>query len=188
MTELRKAWVAGQNTIDASHLVFLDESSVNTDMVRRYGRALSSNRTVDHAPLRTPTATTILASVRQNGETTHICYSGGTTGDRFVSYLKQTLLPTLQKDDIVVMDNLRSHHVQTVKQVFQEAGISYLYLPPYSPDLNPIEMMWSKIKSALRKFRAFSSDLLLSHIEDAFRSVSPSDSLGWFRADHYCSN
>ena len=128
VTELRKAWVAGQNTIDASHLGLLDESRVSTDMVRRYGRARSSNRTVIHAPLRTPTATTILACVIQNGTTTHNCYPGGTTGDRFVSYLKQTLLPTLHGDDIVVMDNLCYPPVQTVNiQPQVKVRINLLY-------------------------------------------------------------
>ena len=131
------------------HLVFLDESGVNTNLTRLYGRALSSQRAVDHAPLNTPQTTTVLSSIRLNGEKAFTTYQGGTTGERFVQYLKETLLPTLKPGDIVVMDNMRSHHVKAVREVLEEKGMKVLYLPPYSPDLNPIEKMWSKMKALL---------------------------------------
>ncbi|MCC8077209.1 MAG: transposase [Oscillospiraceae bacterium] len=80
-------------------------------------------------------------------------YEGGTTGKRFVTYLRETLLPTLEEGDIVVMDNLRSHHVKEVEELLCQNEITLLYLPPYSPDLNPIEKMWSKMKSYLRRWK-----------------------------------
>ena len=127
---------------DPNKLVFLDESGVNTDMTRHYGRAVGKARAVDNAPENTPTNTTILSSIRLNGETAYTTYSGGTTGDRFVEYLEKVLISTLHEGDIVIMDNMRSHHVKKVAEVLNKAKIQLLYLPPYSPDFNPIEKMW----------------------------------------------
>ena len=145
---------------DKEKLVFLDESGVNTNMTRIYGRALGGARSVDKAPLNTPLNTTILSSIRINGETSYTTYSGGTTKDKFVEYLKNILIPALHYGDIIVMDNMRSHHVKEVSEIINnsEKHLTLLYLPPYSPDFNPIEMMWSKIKSVLRmiKIRNFS--------------------------------
>ena len=140
VVEKRKKWAESITPEQLDHLVFLDESGVNTDMTRRYGRARSSERCVDHAPLNTPQTTTVLSSIRFNG----------TIGERFVAYLKDTLLPTLHPGDIVVMDNLRSHHVKAVGELLAAKGMIPLYLPPYSPDLNPIEKMWPKVKAILR--------------------------------------
>ena len=167
---------------DPDKLVFLDESSVNTNMIRRYGRAQGGERSVDHVPLNTPANTTILSSIRLNGDTAYTIYSGGTTREKFLDYLKNVLLPTLRRDDIVVMDNMRTHHVKEVKALFLEAGIKLLYLPAYSPDLNPIEKMWSKLKSILRKLKIRSLTLIPEGIAEAFSLIRPSDCIGWFSA------
>ena len=127
---------------EADKLVFLDESGVNTDLSRRYGRAIGGERSVDKTPLNTPANTTILSSKRLNGETAYTIYSGGMTREKFLDYLKNTLIPTLHEGDIVVMDNMRTHHVKEVR-ILQEAGMKLLYLPSYSSDFNPIEHMWS---------------------------------------------
>ncbi|MGN1305127.1 MAG: transposase [Oscillospiraceae bacterium] len=87
--------------------------------------------------------------MRLNGETAYTTYIRGTTGEKFVDYLENVLLPTLEKGDVIIMDNMRSHHVKAVKDTIEKAGMILLYLPPYSPDLNPIEKMWSKIKAAM---------------------------------------
>ena len=142
--EKRREWKKMIRPDMVEHLVFLDESGVNTNLTRLYGRALSSQRAVDHAPLNTPRTTTVLSSIRLNGEKAFTTYQGGTTGERFVQYLKETLLPTLKPGDIVVMDNMRSHHVKAVREVLEEKGMKVLYLPPYSPDLNPIEKIKRK--------------------------------------------
>ena len=163
-------------------LVFLDESGVNIDMTRRYGRAVGKARAVDKTPENTPTNTTILSSVRLNGDTAYTTYSGGTTGDVFVDYLENILIPTLHKGDIVIMDNLRSHHVKKVAEVLEKADVKLLYLPPYSPDLNPIEKMWSKIKSILRKLKARTIQALPDAIDTAFSAVAPSDCISWFKS------
>ena len=112
--EKRKEWKKTIRPDMVEHLVFLDESGVNTNLTRLYGRALSSQRAVDHAPLNTPQTTTVL---RLNGEKAFTTYQGGTTGERFVQYLKETLLPALKPGDIVAMDNMRSHHVKAVREL-----------------------------------------------------------------------
>ena len=121
----REEWLEFEKTVDRSRLVFLDESGVNTDLNRIYGRSIGKKRVYDHSPLNTPTITTVLSSIRTDGSTIAVTYNGGTTGDRFSEYLKNNLIPELKSDDIVIMDNLRSHHVQAVKEAFEEAKIQY---------------------------------------------------------------
>ena len=116
---------------DAEHLVFLDESGVNTNLTRHYTHSKKNERAVDSTPINTPCNTTILSSVRLNGKACYTVYQGGTTQERFAKYLKTMLIPTLSKTDIIVMDNMRSHHAKIVKQVLDETGISYVYLPPF---------------------------------------------------------
>ena len=178
----REAWREMITQCEADKLVFLDESGVNTDLSRRYGRAIGGERSVDKTPLNTPANTTILSSVRLNGETAYTIYSGGTTREKFLDYLKNTLIPTLHKGDIVIMDNMRTHHVKDVQTLLQAAGMKLLYLPAYSPDLNPIEPMWSKIKAILRKLKIRLLPLLPHGIAEAFSRIRPSDCAGWFSA------
>ena len=184
--EKRREWKKMIRPDMVEHLVFLDESGVNTNLTRLYGRAFSSQRAVDHAPLNTPRTTTVLSSIRLNGEKAFTTYQGGTTGERFVQYLKETLLPTLKPGDIVVMDNMRSHHVKAVREVLEEKGMKVLYLPPCSPDLNPIEKMWSKMKALLRGWKVRSLDLLPDAVRMALASVSQLDCLHCFAAFAYC--
>ena len=161
-------------------LVFLDESSVNTDLTRIYGRAVGGNRCVDNTPLNTPINTTILSSIRLNGETAYTIYQGGTTKDKFIDYIKNVLAPTMHDGDIVIMDNMRTHHAKAVKKVIEDLKINVIYLPPYSPDFNPIEKMWSKIKSILRKLKARTLNVLPNAIEYAFSKICTLDCIGWF--------
>ena len=186
VVQKRNEWFRMISETDPNKLVFLDESGVNTDMTRHYGRAVGKARAVDNAPENTPTNTTILSSIRLNGETAYTTYSGGTTGDRFVEYLEKVLIPTLHEGDIVIMDNMRSHHVKKVAEVLQKAKIKLLYLPPYSPDFNPIEKMWSKIKAILRKMKIRDSTLLPDAVKKAIEYVRISDCKGWFRSCGLC--
>lgn len=155
-------------------------------MARRYGRGKGGRRVVDHAPLNTPKSTTILSSVRLDGEMAFTTFSGGTTADKFLTYLKEALIPALRPGDIVIMDNLRTHHIQVVGELLHAAGAEVLYLPPYSPDLNPIEKLWSKVKAVLRKLRVRSPDLLASAIRFALGCISADDCAAWFRSAGYC--
>ncbi len=170
----------------AEHQVFLDESGVNTNLTRRYGRAPSSQRVVDHAPLNTPKTTTVLSSIRFNGEKVFTTYQGGTTGERFLTYLKDTLLPTLHPGDIVVMDNMRTHRMKAVGELLASHGITPVYLPPYSPDLNPIEKMWSKMKAFLRAWKVRSPDDLPQSVSRALDLVSLRDCQHWFNSVFFC--
>lgn len=184
--EKRREWKETITPEMVEHLVFLDESGVNTDLTRLYGRAPSSQRAVEHIPLNTPQTTTVLSSIRLDGEKAFTTYQGGTTGERFVQYLKETLLPALRPGDIVVMDNMRSHHVKAVREILEAKGRKVLYLPPYSPDLNPIEKMWSKMKALLRKWKIRRLDQLPDAIQRALACVSQLDCLHWFLASAYC--
>lgn len=176
----RKNWTKNLSEYDKDKLVFLDESGVNTNLTRIYGRAAGGNRCIDSAPLNTPKNTTILSSVRLNGETAYTTYQGGTTSEKFIDYLKNVLAPTLHEGDIVIMDNMRTHHSKAVIKVIEELKINVIFLPPYSPDFNPIEKMWSKIKSVLRKLKIRDLNLLSDALEYAFSCVTNSDCYGWF--------
>ena len=191
VAQARKEWKEKQENhveLPVDKLVFLDESGVNIDMVRRYGRAKNKNRVNDYAPVNTPKKTTLVSSLRLDGTQAYEFFQGSLNGKNFLSYVKNTLIPTLKKGDIVVMDNLSCHKVKGVKEAIEEAGASVLYLPPYSPDFNPIEMMWSKIKALLRNWKTDTPELLHSVIPDAFSSISVSDISGWFTAFGYCSS
>jgi transposase len=165
--------------------VFLDESGVNTGMTRLYGRAKSNERVVDYVPDVRYQRTSILSSVRLDGTTVPLTFSGALNGEMFVKYIIEFLAPTLKKGDIVIMDNLSSHKVKGVIDPIIATGASVLYLPPYSPDFNPIEMMWSKIKSYLRKVKARTVEALFKAIGDALNSISLSDISAWFSKDGY---
>ena len=157
-------------------------------MIRRYARARGKLRVHDYAPKGTPKKTTLVSSVRLDGTLAYRYFQGSLNGDNFLEYVKEVLVPTLRKGDIVVMDNLSCHKVKGVKEAIEAAGASVRYLPPYSPDLNPIEMMWSKIKALLRKWRKTTVSELHAVIPDAFNAVSKVDILGWFGASGYsCS-
>jgi len=171
--------------MDVDSLVFLDECSVNTGMTRLYGRGMSSERIVDYTPDVRFERTSLLSSVRSNGDTVPLVFEGSLNGELFKEYISKCLVPTLCKGDIVIMDNLTSHKVNGVVELILAAGAKVVYLPPYSPDLNPIEMMWSKIKAHLRKVKARSHDELMVAIANAFDLVSCTDILGWFAENGY---
>jgi len=137
----RKNWMGHLPGYDKNKLVFIDESGVNMDLTRIYGRAIDGKRCAGKVPLNTPQNTTILSSVRYTGETVYTVYQGGTTSDKFAGYLKNKPAPGLHKDDIVIMDNMRTHHSKEVKKIIEELKINVVYLPPYSPGFNPIEKM-----------------------------------------------
>ena len=165
-------WSGFSKTTQASRLVFKDENGVNINMSGRNGRGKGGRRVADHAPLNTPESTTVLSSIRLDGTMAFTAFQGGTTAGKFLNQLKEVLIPTLRPGDIVVMDNLRTHHVQTADGLLRDAGAEGLYLPAYSPDLNPVEKLWSKVKAALRKLRGRSPDAIDAAIQSAF-AVSP---------------
>jgi len=171
----RKAWSGLISGFSTNNLVFLDESGCNTDMTRRYAYAKGGSRAVDSAPLSKPKNTTILSSIQLDGSLHYTTFSGGTTVEKFKQYLEYDLLPCLNRDSVLVMDNMKSHHAKAVKALLDSSGVRYIYLPPYSPDLNPIEKLWSKVKALLRKFKARTLEALPNAIQNAFRAVTPAD-------------
>ena len=183
--EKRRTWNETISGINAEHLVFFAESGINTNLTRLYAHTLRWKRAVDSAPLNTPTSTTVLSSIRLDGTTISTTYQGGTTAERFREYVENLLIPSLKKEDLVVMDNMRSHHAKIVTEYLDKAGISYAYLPPYSPDLNPIEKMWSKMKAFLRKQKVRVASELSEAVKRALETVSLSDCIGWFHACGY---
>lgn len=181
----REKWKETIKTLDVSKLVFLDESGVNINLTRRYGRAIGKERVHDYAPLNTPKSTTMLSSIRMDGTMIHKEFSGAVNREHFLDYVTNSLTPSLHSGDIVIMDNLRTHKVDGVQQTIQSVGAQVLYLPPYSPDFNPIEMLWSKIKSILRKWKARTLSQLHSSIPKAYSLISLSDIFAWFRETGY---
>ena len=185
VAEKRKAWNGIISGFSANNLVFLYESGCNTDMTRRYAYAQGGSRAVDSAPLSKPKNTTILSSIQLNGSLHYTTFSGGTTVEKFKQYLENGLLPYLNPDSVLVMDNMKSHHAKAIKQLLEKAKVRYVFLPPYSPDLNSIENLWSKVKALLRKFKARTLETLPDAIQRAFRAVTLSDCSGWFCACGY---
>ena len=180
------------NSAFVVNYVFLDESGCNTDMTNSLGgsRAVDSApftkpKSTDSAPFTKPKSTTILSSIQLDGTLRYTTFSGGTTVEKFKQYLENHLLPYLNSDSVLIMDHMRSHHAKAVKALLDQMKVHYSYLPPYSPDLNPIEKLWSKVKALLRKFKARSEDRLSDTIRDAFCAVTASDCLGWFRSCGY---
>lgn len=154
-------------------------------MTRLYGRAPKNERVVDSVPDVRFHRTTILSSVRLDGTIVPCVFEDALNGVLFKKYICEFLVPTLHHRDIVVMDNLSSHKVAGVVEAIGAVGASVMFLPPYSPDLNPIELMWSKIKAVLRKLKIRYKELLDDAIASALNAVSPSDIAGWFRHDGY---
>jgi transposase len=146
--------------MDPSRFVFLDETATATNMARRYGRCPSDERLVAAVPHGHWHTTTFIAGMRQSGVIAPLVLDGPMTGAAFRAYTEQMLAPALAPGDVVVMDNLPAHKVDGIAQAIAAAGASILYLPPYSPDLNPIEMLFAKLKALLRKAAARTKDAL----------------------------
>lgn len=157
-------------------------------MTRLRGRALRGQRVYDTAPHGHWHTTTMLSSLRLDGSTACLVVDGATDTEVFAAYLDQVLVPQLGPGDIVVMDNLSPHKAPGVRGRIEETGAELWYLPPYSPDFNPIEKMWSKVKEHLRSAAARTQDALVDAIADALRAVTPSDAQGWFESCGYLCN
>src|SRR5271156_1441116 len=147
----RRRWMREQGMFDPARLVFIDETCTNTSMVRLRGRCPRGERLIGYAPHGHWKTITFVAGLRHRAMVAPLVLEGAMNGPMFLAYVKQCLVPTLKRGDIVVMDNLPVHKVAGVEQAIEAAGATFLYLPPYSPDLNPIEMAFSKFKAHLRK-------------------------------------
>jgi len=168
--------------------VFIDEAAAKTNMVRLYGWGPRGERLHAHAPAGHWNTTTMISSVRLDGTTACMTVKGAADTEVFRTYVQEFLLPTLRPGDVVVMDNLRAHKSAPTIALIQSAGAEVRFLPPYSPDLNPIEKMWSKVKTSLRRTAARTHEKLLEAIAAALDSVSSKDARGWFDSCGYNIN
>ena len=161
--------------MDPASFVFLDETGAATNMVRRYGWGPKGERLMDAAPHGHWKTTTFLAGLRSTGIVAPLVLDGPMTGEAFRAYVEQFLAPTLSPGDVVVLDNLAAHKVAGVREAIAAAGASILYLPPYSPDLNPIEQMFAKLKALLRKAAVRTREALWNTIGNLLEAFSPTE-------------
>jgi transposase len=161
--------------MDPATFVFLDETGAATNMARRYGWGPRGERLVDATPHGHWRTTTFVAGLRSTGIIAPLVLDGPMTGEAFRAYVEQFLAPTLSKGDVVVMDNLGAHKVAGVREAIAAVGASILYLPPYSPDLNPIEQAFAKLKALLRKAAARTREALWGAIGRLLDSFNPDE-------------
>jgi transposase len=166
-------------------LIFLDESGAKTNLTRLCGRAPKGQRVPAKAPQGHWQTTTMISSIRLDGSTACMALEGTTDTESFRAYVDPVLLPALRPGDLVVMDNLSPHKSDPTLALIPQAGAEVLLLPAYSPDLNPIEKMWSKVKSLPRGAEARTPADLIAAIGRALASVTPQDALGWFVSCSY---
>ena len=176
----RQQWGEWMGAVDPDRFVFLDESHAKTTMTRRYGRAPRGERVVDHVPAGKYHSTTMMGALRHDGTIAAMVYEGGTDVSVMRTFAGGDLRRILRPRDIVVMDNLSAHKDAGVIAAIESAGAIVCFLPPYSPDLNPIEAMWSKVKEILRSLKARTAEALLDAIGVALRAVTTTDAEGWF--------
>ena len=166
---------------DPARLVFLDETWTKTNMTRRYGRAPAGVRVIDRVPHGHWKTSTFLAALRVDALTAPVVFEGAINGEIFLVYVRDHLVPTLKPGDIVVMDNLSSHKVKGVREAIEAAGAEVAYLPPYSPDLNPIEQVFAKLKALLRKWGERTVDALWNRIGELIDAFPPTECCNYLR-------
>jgi len=181
----REEWREFQKGVDTDRLVFLDESGLKTNMTRRYGRARNGNRCFDTTPCGNWETRTILSSIRLDGTTESLVFEGAVDRKMFDAYIKEFLAPILRPGDIVIMDNLKAHKSQAARDVIHMHQAEMLFLPAYSPDFNPIEKMWSKVKQLLRGIKPRTDEELFVATGIALDAISAGDALGWFNSCGY---
>ena len=185
MKAARQAWFEGQPDLDPSKLIFIDETGASTKMARLRGRAKRGQRcraAVPHGHWKT---TTFTAGLSLNGMVAPMVLDGPMNGDAFLVYIHQVLVPELETGMAVILDNLPAHKVTGVRQASEEAGARLVYLPPYSPDFNPIEMAFSKLKAALREAAARTIDELWQIIAEIIDDFTPTQCQNFFTAAGY---
>jgi transposase len=166
--------------MDLNRFKFIDESGVNLAMTRLYGRAPRGERARGSVPINYGSNLTIIGAMGRSGLDALMTVDGATDGDIFRVYVGEVLCPTLRPGDIVVMDNLGAHKVSGIREAIEGCGAKLIYLPPYSPDLSPIERCWSKIKTTLRAIGARTRGALERAIKQAISTINESDALAWF--------
>jgi transposase len=171
----RTAWRTRTGRIDPERFLFLDEVGAHTALTRLYGRAARGERVVGSVPQDTWQTTTLVSAIRTRGVAASLLLPGALDAAAFQTYVQQVLVPVLRPGDIVVLDNLKAHKRKAVARAIRKVGAGVWYLPPYSPDFNPIEKVWAKVKAWLRKVEARTTEALWDAITQALQAVTAQD-------------
>jgi transposase len=183
VAEARRAWRAELAGIDPGRLIFLDETGIDTRMARSHARAERGRRAPGKVPWGRRERLTVIGALALGGVVASMSVAAATGTAVFLAFVEQVLAPALRDrpDAIVVMDNLPAHKAEAVRAALDRAGLGRRYLPPYSPDLNPIEQAWSKLKARLRAEGARSREALEAALGPALAAITDRDARGWFR-------
>jgi transposase len=185
VAEARMRWQDEQPQLDPAKLVFVDESGASTKMARLYGHAKRGRRVVGRVPWGHWKTVTFVAGLRLDGFTAPLAIDCAMNGAIFVEYLRQCLAPSLKPGDIVIIDNLPAHKRDEVRVIVEGVGATLRYLPPYSPDLNPIEQSFAKLKAHLRKAKERTIPALYDRIGEALATFQPTEFRNYFRKSGY---
>ena len=183
----RDQWRKYQDRVDPTRLVFIDETWAKTNMTRTHGWAPRGERLVAKVPHGKWKTTTFLAALHHDRIEAPCVFDGPINGERFLAYVEQFLVPTLKPGDIVILDNLGSHKGKNVRRAIRAAGAKLFFLPKYSPDLNPIEQVFAKLKALLRKATARTVDDICDAIGQALRAFSPQECANYLANAGYAS-
>lgn len=181
VAQRRASWKQSQQEIDPQCVVFIDETWAKTNMTRTYGRSAQGTRVVERVPHGRWETTTFVGALRATGFVAPLTADGPINGRLFLAWVEQHLVPTLSPGDIVIMDNLSSHKVAGVREVIEAAGAELRYLPPYSPDFNPIELAFSKLKKLLRDGASRTIDTLWDLCGRILDDFTPDECLNYFK-------
>jgi transposase len=181
----REDWFEGQLDLDPSKLVFIDETAISTNMARLYGWAPQGERCRASVPFGHWKTTTLIAALRCDRIDAPMTIDGALDGDSFLAYVRQVLAPALSAGETVLMDNVPTHKVAGVREAIEAKGAGVLYLPAYSPDFNPIEKSFSKIKSILQRIAARTAEALQAAVGEALRCFTPDECMNYFAACGY---
>ena len=172
---------------EISRWIFLDETGINLSMTRSHGRGPRGERVVGHAPKNWGDSLTLVAGLSAEAVIAPVVFRGAMTANTFAGYIEQALLPVLRPGDRLVMDNLAAHHDPAVAKLLADAKVVPVFLPPYSPDLNPIELAWAKLKTLVRGAAPRSVDALLDALALALGRIVSSDCIAWVRRCGYAA-
>lgn len=181
----RRKWQTWQPLRDVRQYIFLDECGVTTDLLRRYGRSPRGTRLHDHTPCSHWQTHTIVAGLRLDGLSAAAVFDGPLDSSMFQAYVDQVLVPTLRPGDVVVLDNLAVHKQPDIQRAIETAGAHLRFLPPYSPDFNPIDQAFAKLKAFLRAARPRSFDQVCDLVATALRLFSPTECANYIRHSGY---
>ena len=183
----RRFWKLYQGLVSPARLIFIDETWAKTNMTRLHGRCARGRRLIGKVPHGHRKTLTFVAGLRCDGIIAPCVFDGPIDGDSFLAWVTQFLVPTLRPGDIVVMDNLSSHKRPAVRRTIRAVGAKLFYLPPYSPDLNPIEQAFSKLKTLLRKGNARTIEQVEKCIAKLIGEIAPEECLNYFKEAGYAS-